>query len=333
MIEAPKHDAAKIELEEYQHPNALFPAAVNSRSELMNNCFWIRDNYYIYLAVSEDVKKKMLHGFQNIVDYLERLGKFKFKPTKDYEYIHPRYDENLNEIKGEWGWIQNDSVGNLLEILSNAKDKERSKLLVDYLNTIEYWACPDFGFWEEGLKQIRSSSLASCIRGLESYHKRIQRKKEPSKNLKELIEKGYKSLESLLPNETKTRAFDLALLSTIYPKQVVSDDMKMIITWNIKNNLEKSWGVIRYLGDTWNGKDKSLGEGREMQWTMGLPWLYLITKEKQYLLRAIKIKQKFGTMPEGVIDGWPNCTKHLLWAEAMYKLAADEFKKKQQPIK
>lgn len=322
-------DARNIELEKYQHKNGLFPAAVGPDTHPMMKNFWIRDNYYIYLAVNEESKNRMIHAFQNIVDYLKHLGKFDYKPTEDYMYIHPRYNENLKEIPGEWAWVQNDSVGNLLEVLADVGDRKRTKLIVDYLETIEYWNCPDSGFWEEK-KEIRSSSLAACIRGLENYHKKIQKTKEPSKSLKEMIEKGYKSLESLLPNETETRAFDLALLSTIYSKQVVSNDIKEKITMNIYNHLysEKySWGVKRYVGDTWNGKDNNLGKGKEMQWTMGLPWLYLASKKIFPLQKATIIKQKYGTMPEGIIDGKPNCTKHLLWAEAMYKLAIDEFTK------
>jgi len=319
-------NAADIKLKEYQHKNGLFPASPNSDNSEMNK-FWIRDNYYIYLAVRQDIKKKMVKAFQNITDYLRDLGKFDYKPTEDWMYIHPRYNENLKEIPGEWSWLQNDVAGNLLEILSDARDGKRARLIVDYLNTIKYWNLADYGFWEESPKEIRSSSLASCIRGLEKYHKKIQKNKNPSKNLKQMIYKGYEKLYSLLPNETKTRKYDLALLSLIYPKQIISDDMKEIIIMNTKNYLEKTWGVKRYLGDTWNGKENNLGKGKEMQWTMGLPWLYLCTKETNYLLRAIKIKQKFGTMPEGIINGWPNCTKHLLWSEAMYKLALDEFKK------
>lgn len=323
-------DAKTIELEKYQHSNGLFPAAVNSKSELMNKCFWIRDNYYIYLAVRPKIKKKIISAFQDIADYLNYLGKFNYKPTQDWMYIHPRYNKELKEISGPWAWVQNDCAGNLLEILSNARDKKRGRLIVDYLETIEYWRCPDFGFWEEGPKEVRSSSLAACIRGLEKYHKKIQKTKEPSKILKEMIEKGYESLESLLPNETRTRPYDLALLSLIYPKQIIPKDIKEKIIQNTKLFLEGSKGVERYLGDVWNGKEKSLEKNKKMQWTMGLPWLYLCTKDAEYLKRAITIKQEFKTMPEGIIDGKPNCTKHLLWAEAMYGSAIKEFKKSQK---
>jgi len=202
--------------------------------------------------------------------------------------------------------------------------------LVDYLETIEYWNCPDSGFWEEGPKEVRSSSLAACIRGLENYHKKIQKIKEPRKSLRKMIELGYESLNHLLPKETETRTFDLALLSLIYPgklnQEIVTKDIKEKIIKNVKQHLERPLGIIRYIGDTWNGKDNSLSLGKEMPWNF-LSWLYLSTGRIESLLRAIRIKQKYKTMPEGIIDGKPNCTKHLLWVEAMYKLAIDKFEK------
>ncbi len=314
-----------IKLEEYQDINGLFPASPNSENPEMRN-FWIRDNYYIYLAVDKETKEKMIKAFQNIVDYLKNLGKFDYKPTQDWMHIHPRYNKNLKEISGGWSWVQNDSVGNLLEILSDAEDLERAKLIVDYLENIKYWDCADYGFWEEGPKEVRSSSLAACIRGLENYCKKF-RKTENTKSLKQLIEKGYESLYKILPNETKSRKYDLALLSLLWPKQIVSKNIKEKIIANVQLHLEKPLGVIRYEGDTWSGKNNKLRKGEEMAWPLGLIWLYLITGEKRYFVRVARIKQKLGTIPEGIIEGLPNCTPRLLWAEAMYKLATEKFER------
>ncbi len=56
-----------FQFEKYQHKNGLFPAAIDSENPEMKN-FWIRDNYYIYLAVSKETREKMVRGFQKIVD-------------------------------------------------------------------------------------------------------------------------------------------------------------------------------------------------------------------------------------------------------------------------
>ncbi len=234
-------------------------------------------------------------------------------------HIHPRYNEDLREIPGEWGWVQNDSVGNLLEILSDARDAKRARFIVRYLDTIEYWQCPDFGFWEEGPKQVRSSSLAACIRGLESY-----RQVESNRAIRNLIERGYESLYELLPNETKTRKHDLALLSLIYPKQLVPNDIKEKIVTNVQS-LEGRWGVERYFGDSYDGIGRSSDPHYKRQWLLGLRWLYIITEKLDYFLRAREVEETFGPV-EGIVNGRPTGTLCLLWEKAMEQIAYEKFK-------
>jgi len=315
------YDIKHIELENYQSRNGLFPAAINSKNELMNERFWIRDNYYIYLAVDLEIKKRMFHAFEDLVDYLDHLGKFNHRPTEEWMYIHPLYDKDLKEIDSGWSWVQNDCAGNLLEILSEGADKRRSTFILNYLDNIEYWKCPDYGFWEEGPREIRSSSLAACIRGIESFEKNIN----VTEQTIYLKNKGDEALRSLLPDETPTRNYDLALLSVIYPKQLVDDDMKQRILNNTRLHLEKTWGIIRYPGDKWDGQKWDLGKGKEMPWPIGLAWKSLAGKEASSLLRLIEIKKRSGKIPGGIIEGMPNCTPLSLWAEAMYKLAIEDF--------
>lgn len=314
----------QFNLENCQHENNLFPAAIGSKNELMNKYFWLRDNYYIYLALNSTSKLKIIKAFQKIVDYNKKLEKFDYTPLIDPKHFHPVYNEKLEEISEGWTFVQNDSVGNILEILSEAKDKYRADLIIRYLATIEFWSCPDSGFWEEG-KELRSSSLAACLRGLESYKNNFGDNKKTG----EMLNKGYKSLKSILPNETPTRSSDLALLSLIYPGKldhnIITKDLKQKIIENVIVLL-RDYGVLRYFGDKWNGIDWSLGEGKEMQWTMGMPWFYLCTGQKEYFEKAREIKLRYGTMPEGIVDGKPNCTSCLLWSEAMYRIAKKQMK-------
>jgi len=315
----------QINLEKFQHKNNLFPAAVNSKNELMNKYFWLRDNYYVYLALSSLSKLKVVKAFQKIIDHNKKLEKFDYTPLIDSEYIYPIYNKKLEEITEEWAFVQNDSIGNMLEILSEAKDKYRANLIIKYLDTIEFWNCPDSGFWEEG-KELRSSSLAACLRGLESYGNNFR----DNKKTREMLNKGYESLKNILPNETSTRSSDLALLSLIYPgklnQNIITKALKQKIIENI-TPLVGDYGVKRYIGDKWNGIDWSLGKGREMQWTMGLPWIYLCTKNVKYFEKAREIKEKFITMPEGIVNGQPNSTSFLIWSEAMYKIAEKQIKR------
>ncbi len=314
----------QFSLEICQHKNNLFPAAIGSKNELMNKYFWLRDNYYVYLALNSTPKLKIIKAFQKITDYNKKLEKLDYTPLIDSEYIHPVYNEKLEKITEEWAFVQNDAVGNLLEVLSEAKgkhhaDKYHADKLAKYLAAIEFWNCPDSGFWEEG-KELRSSSLAACLRGLESYRNNFG----DNKKTREMLNKGYESLKNLLPNETPARSSDLALLSLIYPGKlnhnIITKELKQKIIENIMP-LVGDYGIIRYPGDKWDGINWSLGEGKEMQWTMGLPWLYLCTGQKEYFEKAREIRIKYRTMPEGFIDGEPNCTPFLIWSEAMYKLA------------
>lgn len=317
----------KINLEEFQHKNNLFPAAIGSKNELMNKYFWLRDNYYVYLAANPLPKLKIVQAFQKIIDYNKKLKKFeKFDYTSliDSKHIHPVYNENLEEITGEWAFVQNDAVGNVLEVLCEEKDKHRADLIIKYLAAIEFWNCPDSGFWEEG-KELRSSSLAACLRGLESYRNNF----EDNKKTREMLNKGYKSLKNILPNETSTRESDLALLSIIYPGKlnhnIITKELKQKIIENIMP-LVGEYGVKRYIGDKWDGIDWSLGEGREMQWTMGVPWLYLCTGEEKHFLQGKELRGKYGPC-EGIVEGKSNSTSFLIWTEAMYRIAEKQIKR------
>lgn len=313
-----------FQLEDYVSENGLYPAAVGSEYEVMNNRFWVRDNYYMYLASNKETKNKILSAFQKIIDNQAGHGKFENTPSLDKEYLHPIYKADLSEIDEVWGFIQNDSAGNMLEIFSENKDEWHAGMVLNYLDKINYWNSKGFGFWEEGPKEVRASSLAACLRGIESFQENFYE----NKKTKKLLDKGYKQLLKTLEfGETKTRNEDLAMISLIYPGKL----NEKIITSEIKNDiirkvqtLEGRWGIKRYFGDQWNGKENILEPGKEMQWTMGLPWMYLATGEKEYLTRSKKIKDKFGFLPEGIVDGKAGHTSFLLWTEAMYKLAKEK---------
>ena len=329
-----------FELENYQSENGLFPAAINSKHRVMNENFWIRDNYYIYQAVSEPTKEKMLNGFRAIFDI--HANKIIYhgnkKPTEDWMYIHPLYNIKLEEITNErfgWPWVQHDCVGNLLEIFSqtkNPEDKERAKVLIDYLYNIEIWDNPDYGFWERGPKEIRASSMAAVLRGVEEFKRNHKTNKAIQDKTRRIISNCYNSLDSVrYDGESALHKADLALLSLIWPgklnEKVINNDVKKNIIQFVKP-LVGGYGIKRYIGDDWNGitdRKKDFQPGKnEMEWAMGLPWLYLSTKDKKYLDQIREIKKEFGTIPEGFIDEMPNCTPCLLWAEVMSKLAEKE---------
>ena len=62
-----------------------------------------------------------------------------------------------------------------------------------------------------------------------------------------------------------------------------------------------------------------------MQWIIGLPWLYLCTKDKQDLLNARKAINLFD-YAEGIVNFQANCTQ-LIWTLTMQVLAEKQADK------
>src|SRR6185312_1602273 len=90
-----------------------------------------------------------------------------------------------------------------------------------------------------------------------------------------LIQKGKKVLEELLPRESKTKFTDLALLSLIWPYDVVSEKMAREILENVEYHLLRDRGVFRYKGDRYYNANED-GWSEEAEWTFGLSWLAII---------------------------------------------------------
>jgi len=328
-----------IGLEKYLGKNDLFPAAVGSKNKLMNDWFWIRDNYYLWLSGDVNTKKRIGLAFQKFIDYNVFLGKFDSVPGAEYEYVHPLCTEGIQEItvdnpKQGWAFIQTDSYGNLLEVMSEIGDRRRVDIMANYLKTVSFWDLKDYGFWECGERVIHASSLAACLRGLESYEDNF------GKSLRELKFNGYDSLRNVLRvGETLERESDLASMSLIYPggldKRVITPQVGKKIMGRLEC-LEGEYGFRRFLGDDWDGlihhdgyegRDKLI-EGQEMLWMIGPTWKYKITGDKKDYDKAKTLRELYGSC-EGVIPidrkdlskGWKeNCTPFLFWTAGMQNL-------------
>jgi len=82
-------------------------------------------------------------------------------------------------------------------------------------------------------------------------------------------------LKELLPRESRTKFVDLALLSLIYPYDVVTKKQREDILKNVKYLLLRERGVIRYKNDHYYNKNPD-GYSEEAEWTFGLSWLAII---------------------------------------------------------
>lgn len=322
-------------LRDLQYSNGLISAA---RKEVKTgyNRAWIRDNIYASLGLELTDLPRAVMAIHALLDIIKK-HKYKIcwmiqqpEPKEKYRYIHARYDpETLDEIYEDWGNKQNDAVGALLfrigelhkkglRVLRDKEDLESVQLLVNYLKAIEYWHDPDNGMWEEN-EEVHASSIGACAAGLNAVKGIVN---VPS----EMIKKGREVLNKLLPRESETKKVDLALLSLIYPYNVVSEEQAQQILENVEQQLVREKGVIRYKGDKYYNKNG------EAEWCMGLPWIAIIHKKlgniekyKHYLSKSYSALNERGEMPELYYAGTEEYNENtpLGWAQSLLIVAME----------
>lgn len=304
---------------------------------------WLRDNFYECLAFEYAGRFDVVHQtYRAILDiFLKHEYKIdaviRKKPENRAEYIHARYHpDTFDEFWEEWGNKQNDAVGAILfrvgeleqhpdyTIIQNANDKRILQKLIFYLESIQYWHDPDNGMWEEN-EEVHASSVGACVAGL---------KKMADLGIFEipegLIEKGEQTLRKLLPRESHWKSVDLALLSLIYPYDVVTAEEREQILENIEYHLVKDLGVLRYKTDYYYNRDTLDGHSQEAEWTFGLSWLAIIyerlgrkDKAKHYLRQAMATVNAVGEIPELYFSHTEthNDNSPLGWSESMFVVA------------
>ncbi|MES7204596.1 hypothetical protein U6Q21_12550, partial [Cutibacterium acnes] len=123
-----------------------------------------------------------------------------------------------------------------------------------------------------------------------------------------------------LPRESATKETDVALLSLIYPYQVVTRELAETILHQVTTRLERTYGCIRYANDQY------YNAGSEAEWCFGFPWLGLcysqlgdIRKAEEYWRKTERVILPGGEVPELYIGGRaePNGNTPLAWAVAM----------------
>lgn len=269
-----------------QASSGLFLA---SRSDVSTgyNKAWLRDNFYTCLAFEEiedwETVKRVWKALLGI--FIKHKDKINWavenRPYNTFQYIHARYNpETFEEFWEEWGNKQNDAVGAILfkigdletkgiKIIETDEEKEILQTLVNYLGSIKYWEDPDNGVWEE-YEEVHASSVGACLAGLKIISK-THLADVPS----ELISNGEEALQKLLPRESKSKFTDLALLSLIYPFNVVGENMAREIVRHLEYHLERDRGVIRYKNDRYYNKNED-EVSEEAEWCFGFSWLSII---------------------------------------------------------
>lgn len=336
-------------LKSLQEKTGLFIASKKGSSTGYDKS-WLRDNFYETIAFEIIGDWKTVENtYRAILDvFLKHEEKIDWaiaeKPKEAYKRIHARFHpETFNEFWEEWGNKQNDAVGCILfrigELETNSKrsilkTKDHIRIvnkLVKYLEAIEYWLDPDSGIWEEG-EEVHASSIGACIAGLKSVA-RLPHIEVP----KILIHKGEKALNSLLPRESARKFVDLALLSLIWPYDVVTEAERDTILENVEYHLRRERGIVRYKGDRYYNRNED-GVSEEAEWTFGLSWLAIIyermgqkEKAEELVKELIAIDTPEG-MPELYFSNSPEYNENtpLGWSESLFIVALYEMNERRE---
>ena len=281
---------------------------------------WVRDGLYVATAAVtlglSDLSHRLIRAPFSIFQKhrAKILGGIRNPPGTSFDFIHARYQPtHFEQLADEWGHNQLDMIGLFLFLVARLPEKgidvfhygrqHEDRILLShitrYLETLEWWNCPDYGVWEEGPK-LNSSSLGAVLSGLQG----LLRLNDPDLffNVAQL-EKGRTALRKLLPSESAGRSCDLAQLSLIWPFDVLDAEQAKTVLANIESELVRELGVIRYRKDAYfNGADPRLitvrdarieqevadyeeddrktfphaAEGTEAQWPLGLAWLSIV---------------------------------------------------------
>ncbi len=322
--------------------NGLFIAGGMPESTHYARQSWIRDNIYTAIGIEAYSLGDVISTYHSLLDILlkheEKIDwAIKKKPEFKHEYIHARYDPHtLNEFWEDWGNKQNDAIGAFLfkigdlskkglNVLRSEHDRRILQKVIYYLQSIEYWHDADNGMWEEN-EEVHASSVGACVAGLDAV-------KDIVFVPDWLIEKGREALDKLLPRESVTKEVDLALLSLIYPYDVVSAEQRDQILRNVEEKLVRKNGVIRYHGDYYYNKNG------EAEWCMGFPWLAIIyrnidkDKYNHYIEKTESVMTDKGEIPELYYAGSDEYNENtpLAWAQALYVVAKKEDGSSEDP--
>lgn len=321
-------------------PSGLFLASSQSVKTGYDKA-WLRDNVYEALAfeyVGEwDVVAKTYHRLLDIFD--KHIDKINWattnKPFESWQFIHARYNpDTLEEFWESWGNKQHDAVGAVLfkladfeikghSMLRDDTDRKTVQTLIHYICNVEYWHDTDSGMWEEN-EELHASSIGAVLAALKKWQEAGGMEVDA-----DAVDRGEAALKALLPRESESKFTDLALLSLMYPYNVVEPEMAVQIVDNLVYHLAKQKGVMRYKFDRYYNKNTD-GYSEEAEWCFGLSWLAIVYKQLGDDVKARHCLEKAkatitvdGEIPELYLSNTnePNENTPLGWSESMYVVA------------
>lgn len=334
-------------LKDLQYDSGLFAASSKNVGTGYDKS-WLRDNFYETIAFEiigdwNTVEKTYQAILALFLKHEQKIDwAIENKPEHTFQYIHARFNpDNFDEFWEEWGNKQNDAIGCILfrigelehhhkkTILKSDDEVRIVNKLVKYLGNIEYWHATDNGMWEEW-EEIHASSVGACVAGLKSIN-RLDKVEVPE----DLIKKGEEALHNLLPRESEGKFVDLALLSLIWPYNVVTEEERDRILENVEYHLLRERGVIRYKEDRYYNKNED-GYSEEAEWTFGLAWLAIIYqhlgnfKKAEELIKDLIAVDTPDGLPELYFSNSAEYNENtpLGWSESLYIVALYNMERK-----
>jgi GH15 family glucan-1,4-alpha-glucosidase len=287
------------------------------------NRVWIRDNALVALALIQAGEKEfateitsglldLLEAYRPKIEKIIAEGK-PYATERNASLLHPVYKESGDELDVEWGWRQNDAIGNLLLVAGSLElvgdHQELIQDLVKYLEIVEYWK-KDNGIWEWE-QQVQKNTIYSCMVGLRAVADYVEVPED-------LIQTGEEAVKKIKGHSDK-KYYDLAHLNPF----LMGEIMDPRVIEEIEHELLRDNGVIRYHNDHY----MSGGKHREAQWVLGLlmlgnAWLVCENREKAqaYLDRVDQLRVN-ENIPEAYIykkgQYVPNEHTPLAWCHAL----------------
>ena len=281
--------------------NGLFPAASSATDHDASGYqhAWVRDNVHIAHAhyVWGDTRSasrtatSLMCFFQGQRHQMQQVIQRPAMAADPMNRPHVRFNgRRIEGLAQKWPHAQNDALGYFLwffcklakEHLVPCEEAELQTLadLVLYLQAIRYWMDQDSGHWEEARK-VSASSIGTVVAGLREFgelcagHNMYSVPALRTRGVDEgcvggLLAEGEDALRHILPYECRhpggasQRRYDAALLFLVYPLQVVPHELASQILQDVKEALEGTIGVRRYLNDSyWCADYRSLFSASE----------------------------------------------------------------------
>src|SRR5262249_8743352 len=294
-------------------------------------------------SASHDILDLFLLRWAYKLDWLIVRG----MPSKDFEYLHPRYAPDGDEILSElWGLRQDDAIGLAIWALSRWQERfdifrndfadfHLVQKLIWYCDAIDVSNLPDSGLWEEEepTKAVHLSSIATVAAGL-TQAARIGVEDIPER----LTANTARQIPLMAGRGNGHPDKDLALLTLVWP---LGDDVPIPrssqreIVERVERELLGTRGVVRYRGDSYNSC-----HGGSPEWTMGLGFLALAWNalgERERAIAHLLRLESAATESSELPESWCHDLDHdrrfnspLSWSHALHGVALAQLS--EQPL-